>query len=147
MKLIDVLNETWVGGRKNLFGKYFEIFKNPTSKEWREIGGFPRIIADNKKKVIYAFNNQLLHFYAKEELGLSTKELNTNFLEGQVKIKNNIQLIEINFFESYEPNEIEGHKNLEKFSKEFLKIDWNWLSTKYDIDIKSYFNRRVSLFK
>jgi len=130
-KAINILHEEWVGTSKKVFGgggkESYDIFKNPSNKEMREVmeNNRYRFIASSQKKILYVFSPSLLHDFAAEELGL-LKDYNSS----QSKLL--FGVAHLNKIES-----IWKYKILEKtVKKEIKKMDWSW-AIKW-LNIKEY---------
>ena len=73
MKFLSYLSEEWVISTKN-FNRVVDIFVNPSSsKEFKDMeeqswGGQVRFIADFKKKKLYVWSSELIHYDATREL-------------------------------------------------------------------------------
>lgn len=81
MRLNKFLKERFEIGFKT-FGEYFEIFTNPTSKEFKEVqdNNIIRFIANKKNKRVYIFNPQgYIHHEAWDELKRQNVEKGGNY--------------------------------------------------------------------
>lgn len=78
-QIAHISQEAWVLNTKLNYGKPFDIFKNPTAKEWRELGtaypGIYRGIYDPQRKDLYMFPGYVLHRKAYEALVKKEKGL------------------------------------------------------------------------
>lgn len=116
------------------YGKYIEIFVNPTPKEIRSVldsihgitqssgNGF-RFIATSGKK-LYVFSPELNHYSAKESLNIGKER--KYYMGGTTSIKNDKYVIEeIHNFD------LVGREAVKKWAKDNWK-NWSWLE-KYRI--------------
>lgn len=76
---VKALVEEWVLMAKASYGEPFDIFRNPTAKEWRELGpaypGVYRGIYDPQRKDLYMFPGYVLHRKAYDALVKKEKGL------------------------------------------------------------------------
>ena len=130
MKLNEILkaiNEEYHKTIKTKSGS-LEIFQNPTSKDLKDMPGEIRFIIDFNKKVVYAFDGNVLHYEVASDLGIDYYP-RKDFIFGEgINNKTNIVPTESTVT-------LHGPKGLIKI---MIDMDWSFADKYFSEPIKKF---------